>query len=166
MECPFEHVSGRLGDGSTFARRDGHPGGELDDLGHHPALAGGDIQRRHPVGRMFSARRVIFRASDGDGTVLRLAEEMPQSDAIDSADAFKGLQGRDHAVRFELGEQRSGVAGLARKLSEGEVFRSAESTELEADTVRRERIYASGTWQGHYGNADRFWREKMCAGSR
>ena len=91
----------------------------------------------------------MFAAGDGDGVVLRFAEEVAMADSEGAADPLEGLERGNHVIRFESGEQCGGAVGLCGETTEGEVLRGAERAQLHSDGVDGERIYGVGTGQGH-----------------
>lgn len=150
MKGPFDHIGGRLGDGSAFASCGGDSSRKGHDLGVQQAVAHGDAQGCLMGDGMFPSLVLAFAACDGDGVVPRFAEEVAQADSEDAADALESLERGDHVICFELGEQGGGAVGLSCQSAECEVLRSAKHAQLQSDGIDRQRIYGSGTWQGHY----------------
>ena len=94
---------------------------------------------------------LVLAPGDGNGVVLRFAEEVAQVDSEDAADALEGRKRGDHVIGFEFGEQGGRAVSLRGQSTQGEVLRGAKRTQFETDGVNGQRIYGRGSWRRHDG---------------
>ena len=149
VQSSFDHVGGEFANAAALADGRGGSGWDFKDLRELVSFCGGDVQGRGPRAMFAATGGDVRSARDGDGVMLRLAEEVAEADSVDGANPLQRLERGNHAVGFELGEQGRRQVGLCSEARKRDVLRGAECAEFEADRVDGQGIAGLCRRQGH-----------------
>jgi len=85
VESSFNHVGSEFTDAAAFADGQGDSVRYFNDLRELVSFCGGHVQGRGTWKLIAATSKRVRSASDGDGVVLRFAEEVSEADSVDGA---------------------------------------------------------------------------------
>lgn len=100
VQSSFDHVGGELANAAAFANGRGDSGWDFKDLRELVSFCGGDVQGRGPRAMFAATGGDVRSARDGDGVMLRLAEEVAEADSVDGAKSSPAFGAWEPCGRF------------------------------------------------------------------